>query len=127
MKRLISMIGALSVILGCGETNESLRIAGGGQVTLNGNPVEAASISFLPVDGDGPAAMVEVSSGRYKFDEKNGPLAGKHKVVIRLLANDKFKQAEGPQQWELTYEVPETGLFAKDFELGESGKPTADK
>jgi hypothetical protein len=50
-------------------------------------------ISFLPQSGtDGPAATASLIDGVYKFNSKNGPVAGRYRVlVVKEMANQDFK------------------------------------
>jgi hypothetical protein len=50
-------------------------------------------ISFLPESGNtGPAATASLIDGGYRFDSKNGPVAGQYRVlVVRQVADRKHK------------------------------------
>jgi hypothetical protein len=57
-----------------------------GQVTVDGQPVEKGSISFLPLEGtQGPQAGGNIANGSYHLASKDGPFAGRHRVEIIAL------------------------------------------
>lgn len=56
-----------------------------GTVTLNGQAVEGATVSFQLADGSGSAVGVTGASGAYKlttFEADDGAVAGEYKVAI---------------------------------------------
>jgi hypothetical protein len=66
------------VATGCGDGAKLGDVTG--TVTIDGAPVEKGSISFFPVDGQGPATGGEIMAGKY---ESQAPL-GNCKVEIRV-------------------------------------------
>jgi len=62
---------------GCG------RVDVGGRVTLDGQPVDGGSISFLPEDPGRRPAWTTIREGRYAIAGKAGLAAGRHRVQIR--------------------------------------------
>jgi hypothetical protein len=55
-------------------------------------------ISFIP-EGEtrGPAASASLIDGNYRFDNRNGPVAGKYRVlVVEDLSDQKAKAIESP-------------------------------
>src|SRR5262249_5810378 len=90
---LILLTGAVSVANGCSPADGPVRIAVFGTVTSDtGEPV-SGTISFLPQSGtDGPAATASLIDGIYTFNTKNGPVAGRYRVlVVKDMANPDFK------------------------------------
>lgn len=71
----------LAATLGCGGTR---RGAVSGQVTLDGQPVESGTISFIPAGAKhAPAAWSEIKGGRYSIPASQGPAVGPNRVEIR--------------------------------------------
>jgi hypothetical protein len=111
-------------IVGCGSS-DGTRVSGGGQVTLDGEPVKMASISFQPKDGHGVSALTEVKNGAYSFTRENGPAAGPQRVMVEILSEDKLRDVARKEpvrgaseiRWVLEYDVPAKGAFHKDFAL----------
>lgn len=61
-----------------------------GRVTLDGQPLPAGSIVFVPLRGTaGPKAGGTIANGKYKLTEEVGPMIGSLRVEIR---------AEDPQR-----------------------------
>jgi hypothetical protein len=83
--RAIAYIALLAVLLcsGCGSRQEH-RAAIGGEVKLDGKPVELGSIQFLPMQGvEGPLAGGTIEKGRFTLSTANGPAIGRNRVEIR--------------------------------------------
>ena len=82
-------------IAGCGGGDSLNRGSVSGKVTLDGQPVETGSISFLPTDGtQGPMAAGQISKGQYSIAAKVGPVVGKYSVQIEAF-RDTGKKNEG--------------------------------
>lgn len=69
---------------GCGRGGPAL---GGveGTVTLDGTPVEGATVTFSPVEGGRSATAITDSAGHYRLEftaDQMGAIVGKHKVSI---------------------------------------------
>ena len=120
---------------GCGAPEPGPeRVPVFGTVERAGAPLSNASISFLPQEGhSGPAASTGIDGGQYRFTAANGPVAGPHRVVIRLSPpakglgkTDQQRQteapsdADGPTNWQFQIDVPAEGPFEKDFRLDEN-------
>src|SRR5437867_2783905 len=73
--RLVCLALALACVPGCGKDTATIS----GTVTYEGEEVEYGSISFAPVDGNGPSAGAEIHNGKYRAD---GVRPGKKKVFI---------------------------------------------
>jgi hypothetical protein len=73
---------ALAVVSGCGDREASVsREAVSGTVMREGILVDSGTILFKPTSG-GTAASTSITDGSYRFDKKNGPVAGTQKVEI---------------------------------------------
>jgi hypothetical protein len=64
-KRLLALTGCiLLAATGCESSTGA-----SGTVTYDGRPVEKGTITFLPADGQGPAAGGEIRDGQYRVDD----------------------------------------------------------
>ncbi len=72
------LLAFMLVAIGCGDGVKLGDVVG--TVTIDGAPVEKGSISFFPVDGQGPSTGGEIAAGKY---ESQAPL-GNCKVEIRV-------------------------------------------
>jgi hypothetical protein len=97
---------------GCAPADGPVRIAVFGTVTSEAGDPVSGMISFLPQTGtDGPAATASLIDGTYKFNTKNGPVAGRYRVlVMKELANQEFKGDTVP----VTDGPPATGAPRND-------------
>ena len=71
---------AMTICTGCSPA-ELPRYAVEGQVTLDGKPVNGASIIFTP-QGAGLAAAADIVDGHFALPENVGPTAGEFSVRI---------------------------------------------
>ncbi len=79
------LLVSLTAIFGCGGTDPN-RSAIGGNVTLDGKPVERGSVVFIPVDGTtGAAASGPIEGGRYQIASKDGAAVGWNRVEVRAV------------------------------------------
>ena len=83
--RLASLVGVVFVAsagAGCG-TPTTAEVAG--EVTVDGRPVDAGSVTFVPTDPNGRQFHAIVENGAYKVTHKRVPpaLPGKYKVEVR--------------------------------------------
>ena len=71
-------------VCGCGETSTVERASVSGNVTLDGSPVSAGQIQFIPTgDTKGPASYGIIKDGRYSIPEdQKGPVVGNNQVRI---------------------------------------------
>jgi len=122
---------ALVFVAGCGG-GELAQVSG--TVTLDGQPLEGAQVSFWPLDGEGekdrPSAGVTDSNGQYRLmytAEESGVLIGRHRVEISTASGGEEgpKPERIPPQYntrsELTAEVT-SGENILNFDL--SSKPS---
>jgi hypothetical protein len=130
---LLPLLGLL--LASCGGPYDVAPVSG--RITLNGEPLEHAAITFQPVaargkieSGPGSGAFTD-AQGRYAlklvWKQANGAVVSKHKVRITLTpearvvdkANRPIKQL--PDRYNknttLEYEVPARGTSSADFEL----------
>lgn len=89
---------ACMVGLGCGGSGDKWTagqpdtVDASGVVTLDGEPVEGATVVFGPVDGKYPANAITASDGSFSaaaFTSKPGAVPGKYKVALTKTIEDK--------------------------------------
>jgi len=88
---LVALVLSLTAITGCGPDPNLGQVSG--IVTYNGEPVEGATVSFLPTSTDGVLAVGTTdASGRYalaapvqKKGVSKGAFSGRYNVTIRKL------------------------------------------
>ncbi len=122
---------------GCGSSDGYSLVPVSGTITLDGQPLAGASISFQPAGGGsiGPSSgAVTDASGKYELktseaDSRAGAVVGSHQVRItgitdtRDPSDDTVKPAAKdpvPQRYRdpgLTFEVPAGGSDSANFEL----------
>jgi hypothetical protein len=68
----------LSCISGCGAESNVAFITG--TISIDGNPTDKGSISFIPVNGQGPTAGTEFKEGKYASQAA----LGECKVEVRV-------------------------------------------
>lgn len=88
-------IVALLLSIGCSDSSKLDRVPVTGSVTLNGSPLEAATILFRPGTGRSGRGKIEngriVSTGTYDIDD--GIVPGKHKIAIQPIPDIPINQA----------------------------------
>ena len=85
MKQIGPCLWVLLLTLGCGQRNPLGAVPVGGKVTYNGQPVERATISFIP-EGDGrTATAISGADGTYNLTTLDwaGAVPGPYTVVVR--------------------------------------------
>ena len=133
MKQLFVPVVALvaaALVSGCGGGPAAVS----GVVSLDGKPVEGATVNFTPAAGDGGGLGGSYgktdAQGRYTLQtvagDKRGAAVGKHKVTISLSKPDP-SNPEGaakdliPAKYnvksDLTFDVPSGGTNKADFAL----------
>ena len=84
--RVYALVLAACWLSGCGGATDDLpRVAVSGRVTLDGKPLDTASISFQPdgQDNKSPVAVGgSVMAGSYSIAKAEGPTPGKYRVSI---------------------------------------------
>ena len=86
--RSFGVVLAVALVLlpsGCGGKYKPVPVEG--IVTLDGKPLEGATVSFVPADGAGrPAGGLSDAEGVFQlttFKEDDGALPGNYRVVVR--------------------------------------------
>ena len=75
-------LGILLVGIGCGKHGGN-RGAIGGEVKLDGKPIERGLIQFAPMEGTrGDSTSGEIAGGRYQLSRHTGPAVGWNRVEI---------------------------------------------
>lgn len=90
----------LALIVGCGGGSEIPVVPVTGQVMLNGQPVEGASVAFIPQSPDGRAAAATTDSdGRYELQtagaDSPGAVPGAYQVTVSKF---EVKTVRTPEQ-----------------------------
>lgn len=86
------LLGALCVALAAGCSGEYAgRYPVSGKVTLEGQPLSDATITFEPLEGQDTASGAAVENGEYKVERKAGLKPGKY--VVRITAGDGVNPA----------------------------------
>lgn len=140
---LLPAAGALLIgtIVGCG--NESTEVPVSGRVTLDGTALDAASVEFIPQDGNLAKARGGTTDAEGGYELGKGADPGSYRVVISklagagalgpdpasALASDPQTIDTGPirqllpshysdpQQTVLTFTVEASGTDSADFKL----------
>jgi hypothetical protein len=70
--------------IGCGgEPSDNLpREAVAGKVTMDGQPLPKATITFLPAGKEESSATGQIENGEFSIPRERGPVAGEYKVAI---------------------------------------------
>jgi len=77
----IAVVIAALAMTGCSDPNTQKRGEVTGTVTLDGQPVEDAAISFFPVGStSGPSAGGKIVNGKYLVPQAQGPVIGDNRV-----------------------------------------------
>jgi hypothetical protein len=90
---LCTITGLLPAILltGCGGDSGPRRFAVDGTVQVNGQPLPAGVVRFVPEAGvEGPAASAVVKDGKFSLDADTGPVAGQHRIEIEATDYQSF-------------------------------------
>jgi hypothetical protein len=86
------LILVIAAYVGCSSSEGPERVAIRGAVTLDGEPLPAGMIRFLPTGATaGPAGVAIIKNGRYQASAEEGPLVGRNRVEIE--ATDYFRFA----------------------------------
>jgi hypothetical protein len=73
---------ACPLLAGCASGDGIVRAAVHGKVTVDGQPLQAGHIRFIPIAPEGPAASASVVQGSYEITKPEGPIVGKHRVEV---------------------------------------------
>ncbi len=77
---LVALAAAL-IASGC-DRNPSGRLALGGDVTLDGAPLDSGSIQFMSVEPGAATTGAVITNGRFDIPDKKGLRPGKYRVSI---------------------------------------------
>lgn len=139
---------ALLFLAGCGGGDGVKRVPVSGYVSIDGTPLKAGAIRFVPAgDNRGPAAVATIEDGIYELPLENGPVSGKLRVEIDAINHLGFdiddEQAYAravekgqavpqnpiPESYNkrsrLQVDMPEEGKSDLDFRLSSSGEVLA--
>lgn len=71
------------VLAGCGGPDGPPRAAVEGTVTLDGKPLAAGMVRFVPKDGTpGQKVSVSIEAGKFSVGAEHGPPVGAHRIEI---------------------------------------------
>ena len=108
------LVPLISLILaGCGGSDRPSLAPASGIVTLNGEPVEGASLTFVPVAGGRPGSGVTDAQGRYSiktYEDASGATVGEHKVSVIKISGPGVYVMQG----DAPAEPPASAGSAKD-------------
>lgn len=83
---VVCVCAALLTVAGCGSAEEGdgvVREAVSGTVTLDGKPLDGASIQLIPTTPGAPGeASGEIEGGKFSIPKSRGPAAGSYAVSI---------------------------------------------
>jgi hypothetical protein len=83
----VALLVCCAVVLhGCGRSTAPERHAFSGIVNVNGEPLAAGRIRFMPrVGTEGPSASAGILAGRFAVEKPEGLIAGVYRVEIEAL------------------------------------------
>jgi hypothetical protein len=83
-RTLLATIIPLLVAVGCGSAADGpARVAVQGTVELDGQPLTAGTIRFVPTgSAAGPKTSVEIENGEFRLPAEVGPVIGQHRIEI---------------------------------------------
>ncbi len=140
----LSLVSHLGCQQSASATPDPLRCEISGEVLMDGQPLDGASIAFISVDTQVPqTATANIIGGRFSLPHTNGPFPGRNAVMI--LANpvdeaealERSKAAQGKpfsldqvkipaaygRNSKLIFDVSLTGSNRLKLELGSRGEP----
>jgi hypothetical protein len=97
-RNICLLVAACFVTVGCGGSNLPPTGTVTGVVTVDGQPIEGASVEFIPSSGR-PSVGLTDASGKYELmitNDDKGALVGSHKVRITTLVNPVSSEGDGP-------------------------------
>lgn len=84
LQLVLFLLFSISAI-GCGNSDRPSLANASGKVTLDGQPVAQATVTFVPVDGGRPSTAITDAQGQYtmnSFDDAQGAIVGDHNVSV---------------------------------------------
>jgi hypothetical protein len=119
---------ALLSLPGCGGGSDVKRTSVSGTVQLDGTPLPAGTIQFIPNPGvKGPPVQLEIHDGKFSASTANGPTAGQNAVQITAMkkTGKKTKTIMGEEADEIIQYIPaqynEQSTLTADIQSG--GEP----
>lgn len=111
--RSVAILVSLALLTGCAPTTERPDTTGvTGTVTLNGEAVEGAVVTFVPT-GDGQSAVGKTdASGKYAlttFGGGDGAVTGEYAVKISKYAAPEAAAGGGEEEGEYEEDADDTG------------------
>ncbi|MEX1039242.1 MAG: carboxypeptidase-like regulatory domain-containing protein [Pirellulaceae bacterium] len=106
-------------LIGCGGDPTVAKVSG--TVTLDGEPVEGASVIFSPIGGGRPATGQTDSQGNFQlstYGSADGALIAEHQVSVVKVEETKTAEAYVPEG----EEAPEDQRDALSGDLGTGGR-----
>ena len=99
-----------SILLGCGGSDRPSIAPASGIVTLNGAPVDGASLTFVPTAGGRPGSAITDAQGRYTiktYEDAPGAIVGEHKVTVTKISGPgaDVMQGDAPAEPPVTEEI----------------------
>ncbi|MBM4088948.1 MAG: carboxypeptidase regulatory-like domain-containing protein [Planctomycetes bacterium] len=82
---LAAVVAAIGIVVGCDKGPTESVAKAGGTVTMNGEPVASARVTFHPVSGSRISHGTTDAMGKFTlstFGVNDGALIGKHKVTV---------------------------------------------
>lgn len=83
MAHLLCLMGLISVGCGGPEYTGDKRYAISGTVTVDGEPMQWGTISFIPKDGNNRVSGGPIIDGKFEVTEGRGANSGEYRVEIR--------------------------------------------
>ncbi|ADG68404.1 hypothetical protein Plim_2579 [Planctopirus limnophila DSM 3776] len=140
----LSLVSHLGCQQSASATPDPLRCEISGEVLMDGQPLDGASIAFVSVDTQAPqTATANIIGGRFSLPHTNGPFPGRNQIMIlpnqvdEAEAIERSKAAQGKpfsldqvkipaafrRNSKLFFNVSLTGSNRLKLELGSKGEP----
>lgn len=142
--RLMALLTFAVLTAGCSQGEQFQRAPVDGYVSIDGAPLKAGSIRFIPAgDAQGPAAVATIDEGIYELPAESGPVVGPLRIEIEAINHFGFevddeaayaKQVAGGQKppqnpvpesfnrhSKIVIEFPAEGQSNLDFRLTSAG------
>ena len=116
---LFLILGGVFALAGCGEDPGLVHVSGG--VSVDGQPVEKGSISFIPLDGQGPTTGAEITAGKYVSTAPTGESKVEIRVPKVMGQKKLYDTPDSPVQNILAEALPPK--YNEQTELRFQGKP----
>lgn len=91
------IISVAFVLVGCGG-DELGRVEVSGDVSLDGTPVEAGRVNFIPEGATkGPASGGAINDGTFRISREHGPVPGKYLVRVQFESAEPATLPDSPK------------------------------